>query len=63
MLIFIINIRGIISLAGRIANYANKVAQISGEIEFTALRGISITFLFIGSENGIGAGYYFIYKH
>ena len=46
-----------------IANYTNKVAQISGEITFASLRGISITFLFIGNGIGIGTGYYFTYKH
>ena len=57
-------IAGIISaMTGEIANYANKVAQISGEIAFSTLKGISITFLFIGSGIGIGTGYYFTYKH
>ncbi len=29
----------------------------------TALRGVSISFIFIGSAIGIGAGYFFMQKH
>ena len=42
---------------------ASKVVQFSGEIGLAALRGVSISFMFIGSGIGIIAGYYFMQKH
>ena len=42
---------------------ASKVVQFTGEIGLTALRGVSISFMFIGSGIGIIAGYYFMQKH
>jgi len=42
---------------------ATKAGQITGEVGLAALRGVSISFMFIGSAIGIGAGYYFMQKH
>ena len=39
---------------------ATKAGQITGEVGLAALRGVSISFMFIGSAIGIGAGYYFM---
>jgi len=41
----------------------SKVVQISGEVGLAALRGVSISFMFIGSAIGVGAGYFFMQKH
>ena len=48
---------------GNAINVVSQAAQISGQIGLAALRGISITFIFIGSVVGIGTGYFFTYKH
>ena len=42
---------------------ASKVVQFTGEVGLTALRGVSISFMFIGSGIGIIAGYYFMQNH
>ena len=54
---------GIGAGVGDSINIASQVAQLSGQIGLAALRGISITFIFIGSAVGIGTGYYFTRKH
>ena len=41
---------------------ASKVVQFTEEVGLTALRGVSISFMFIGSGIGIIAGYYFMQK-
>ena len=51
------------SLIGNSLNYISNFAQIPGEIALAALRGVSISFIFIGTAIGIGIGYYFTYKH
>ena len=45
------------------AGYISKAGQISGEIATNALKGISMSNLFIGSGIGIGTGFYFTKKH
>ena len=42
---------------------ASKAGQITGEVGLAALRGVSLSFMFIGSAIGIGAGYYFMQNH
>ena len=54
---------GVTSFIGNGLNYISNFAQISGEITIAALRGVSISFIFIGVAIGIGTGYYFTYKH
>ena len=48
------------SIASKIFSGVSKAAS---QIGSTALRGISISFLFIGSAIGIGTGFYFTYDH
>jgi hypothetical protein len=46
-----------------VSTVASKAGQITGEVGLAALRGVSISFMFIGSAIGIGAGYYFMQNH
>ena len=43
--------------------YIGQFTQISTEITTTALRGVSISFFFVGMVIGITTGYYFTYDH
>ena len=51
------------SAASMTTSTVAKTGQIVGEAGLAALRGVSITFMFIGSGIGIGAGYFFMQKH
>ena len=51
------------SAANISASVTSKAGQITGEVGLAALRGVSISFMFIGSAIGIGAGYFFTQKH
>jgi len=51
------------SAASMSTTVVSKVGQFAGEVGMTALRGVSISFIFIGSAIGIGAGYFFMQKH
>ena len=51
------------SAANISASVTSKAGQITGEVGLAALRGVSISFMFIGSAIGIGAGYFFMQKH
>ena len=49
--------------AATLSQYLSQAGQITGEVGFAALRGVSISFMFIGSAIGIGVGFYFMQKH
>ena len=49
--------------AATLSQFLSQAGQITGEVGFAALRGVSISFMFIGSAIGIGVGYYFMHKH
>jgi len=54
---------GTASILGDSVNIISRFGLITGEITLTALRAVSISFIFIGSAIGIGTGYYFTKRH
>ena len=54
---------GLGTSAASLSQIISQAGQITGEVGLAALRGVSISFIFIGSAIGIGVGYYFMQKH
>ena len=54
---------GTASILGDSVNIISRFGLITGEIALTALRAVSISFIFIGSAIAIGTGYYFTKRH